>query len=154
MSTASACAGGVGTVDVTLTNLNDIDQTYEVVLGDDLTQEVTVAAGGTETVVFDDVAPGDHEVLIKRDGKVATFSSASVDRCSEITEPVDDPLQVFVRCEDGVGLVTIRVFNTEGESRTYTISVDDLELPGELELGVDEYAIVVDEAPAPDGTYS
>lgn len=152
--TASVCDGGAGSVEVTLTNPNDVELALVVALGDAQTREVTVAAGGTETVVFDDVAPGDHEVLVRMGEAVVGQSAASVDRCGEITEPVDDPLQVFVRCEDGAGLVTIRVFNLEGESRTYTLSVDDLELPGEIELGVDEYAIVVDEAEAPDGTFT
>ena len=156
VTTASGCAEGTGSVEVTIENPNDVELTYVVHLGDDLTRTVAVAANGTETATFEDVAAGDYPVRLRyeKGGASAGRSSASVDRCSEITEPVDDALQVFVRCEDGVGLVTIRVFNTEGESRTYTVSVDDLTLPGEIELGADEYAVVVDEAPAPDGRFT
>lgn len=156
VTTATGCAEGKGSVEVTIQNPNSVEVTYVVHLGDNLSQDLAVPGRGTATATFEDVAAGDHAVRItyKDSGANAGQSSASVDRCSEITEPVDDPLQVFVRCEDGVGLVTIRVFNTEGESRTYTVSVDDLTLPGEIELGADEYAVVVDEAPAPDGRFT
>lgn len=158
VSTGSACEGGVGFVDVVITNPNDTAVTYGVSLskaGASVADKtVTVAAGATETVTFEKVAAGDYDVPIRSGSQVVTTSATSVDRCGEISEPVDDPLQVFVRCENGAGLVTIRVFNTEGEPKTFTVSIEDLDLPGDIELGSGEYTVVVDEAPAPDGSYA
>jgi hypothetical protein len=157
VSVGSACEGGDGFVDVTVTNPNDTSITYGVSLskaGAAVDKSITVAAGGTQTASFEKVAAGDYDIFVRMGTQNVVVSATSVDRCGEITEPVDDPLQVFVRCENGEGLVTIRVFNTEGEAKTFTVSVDDLELPGDIELGADEYTVVVDEAVAPDGSYA
>jgi hypothetical protein len=160
VSTGSACEGGVGFMDVVITNPNDIGYLFRISLNERGSgvsfgyQTVTIAAGDTQTVTYQKMAAGVYDVSIRIGAGIVAMSSATVDRCGEITEPVDDPLQVFVRCENGEGLVTIRVFNTEGEARTFTVSVDDLELPGDIELGSGEYTVVVDEAAAPDGSYA
>lgn len=158
VSTGSACEGGIGFVDVVVTNPNDTEITYAVNLSKDGASvrdgSVKVAAGDTRSVTFEKVTAGEFEVRVNDGPNIVVSSAASVDRCGEIVEPVDDPLQVFVACENGEGLVTIRVFNTEGESRTYTVAIDDLELPGAIELGANEYTVVVDQAIASDGTYA
>jgi hypothetical protein len=161
LSTASGCDNGTGFAEVDLTNPNDVTVEYTVALvrAEDpgtpvQSRTIEVAAGKTEKVGFDDVAGGSFKILVKSSKEeTGTVSEEfGVDRCNEIG-PIDDPLQVFVRCQNGEGLVTIRVFNTEGDSRTFTVSVDDLELPGEVDLGQGEFAVVVDELPTPDGTF-
>lgn len=158
LNVGSGCDKGTGFVEANVTNPNDTEGEFTVSLlpasGSPLqTKTVKIAAGESATVDFGDVAGGEFTVRAKLAGTdLVSDETITVDRCKEVG-PVDDPLQVFVRCQDGEGVVTIRVFNTKGDSRTFTVSIDDLELPGEIELGKGEYAVVVDEVPAPDGTF-
>lgn len=159
VNSGSGCDNDAGFVVVSIKNPNDVKVEYTVELTREAdpgkpvqTKKQEVGAGATKEVGFDDVASGLFTVRVKSGPGQDVLNGVEVDRCKEIG-PIDDPLQVFVRCQDGKGLVTIRVFNLEGDSRTFTVSIDDLKLPGEIELGKDEFAVVVDEATAEDGTY-
>ncbi|HEU5473712.1 MAG TPA: hypothetical protein VFV67_23950 [Actinophytocola sp.] len=162
LAVASVCTGDAGSVEVSVTNPSERGTAYVVDLlradgsADPLqTQNVSLEQDETKVIKFP-VDAGAYQVRAHILDLV-TVADVSVDRCAEIG-PVDDPVQVFVRCEDGAGVVTIRVFNIEGDSRTFTVTTEELELPEGVETVFEldnlEYRVVVDELPTDDGTFA
>jgi len=145
----------VGYVDVEVTNPNKKAVTYTVTLKTDPEQseEVKVKGDDAEFVSFGNVPTGTFEIVVTGDDGTTASSEAKLDRCGEISDPVDDELQVFVRCADGRGLVTIYLFNLGRETRALTVSVDDIEQSEPVELDGGAYLVYIDEEPTEDGTY-
>lgn len=139
--------------------------TYDVILYKDDPAKpvkkgtVEVKPGKSEVFSFEDVAAGVFHVRVAH-GDVATNveQELEVDRCAEIKVPVDDALQVFVRCDNNKGHVTIRVFHLFGEKKkSYTVTIDGepiTEEPIDLPDEGATYAILESPEPVDDGSYT
>lgn len=144
-----------GFVDVKVTNPNDTTVTYKVILktSPERDKELVLPAGANKTASFGTVPGGQFDIVVTGSNGTSASSEARLDRCDEITTPVNDELQVFVRCVDGHGVMTIYLFNLGEVTKTLTVSIDDLELGEPVELEGGTYLVYLDEAPTPDGQY-
>lgn len=156
----------VGSVQVEIQNSGDTPVTYTVTFRTFpdrkpiLTKNLELGAGEAGLVDSGELEEGDYHVSVTgTDG--TNFESkpdkpAFVDRCEEVQVP-DDPLQVVVRCENGEGFLIIRVFNLDQEeSKTFTVSIDDIEFEEPIVVEVEPklYVRVDIVDPVADGTYT
>jgi hypothetical protein len=85
---------------------------------------------GSYVVGFTDVAAGIHSVTVTGTDGTHITADANLENCRPTDQRPDDQLKVSVTCRDGLGVVTIQVYNPDTQKASLlTITVDDAALP-------------------------
>lgn len=126
VSTAVSCLGGGGRVDTNIHNGGAAAGFYRIEFGNLTARAITVEADDWGRISITGRPPGDHRLVVTRDGAEVVDRTVTVD-CAADTPPVSTPeVQILNTCRAGNGYFLFQFVNPAASPAGYVIATESV----------------------------
>lgn len=126
VAVAVSCLSGNGRIDIDLFNLSGSAASYRATVEGLGPRSVFLSSGARSTVTVTGRPDRVYAVSVTRNGTEISNENYTVDCDTDPPGPDPDPVSVAVSCLAGNGRIDVDLFNDQGSSAVYTVTVGSL----------------------------